>query len=82
MPVYLLLTSAPTLASGRMNARYIREQSLSRLTKLKDKIEKTAFGSGYVCNCVEHDPKRYEFVWSCDNKGINATEADTNHQYG
>ena len=58
------------------------ETSIIRLTKFKDKIEITAFGSGYVCNCVKHDPERYEFVWSCDNKGVNATESDTNHQYG
>ena len=49
---------------------------------LQGNIETTAFGDGYVCNCVDHDPERFEFVWSCDNTPINGNSSDTQHQYG
>ena len=50
------------------------------------KIETIKFGDdfldGYVCNCVDQDPKRFEFVWSCDNTPIVGNSSETQHQYG
>ena len=51
------------------------------ITKIKKKIVTTPVGDGYVCNCVEHDPDQYKFIWSCDNEGVNANASD-HHQYG
>lgn len=56
--------------------------SCIRKEDCEDKLETTPVGDGFVCNCVKHDPLRYGFVWSCDNKGVNLESSDTNHQYG
>ena len=70
-----------THACERHPNDYCRYRCIWR-EECKDKIEMTPVGEGFVCNCVKHDPLRYEFVWSCDNQGVSATTSDENHQYG
>ena len=56
--------------------------SVDLIVWFQGNIQTTILGDGFVCNCVDHDPERFEFVWSCDNSPISGNSSDTEHQYG
>ena len=76
----------PPACNPDTHACYLADDDCSysciRHDECKDNIETTPFGQGFVCNCVKHDPERFEFVWSCNNTAIGVDASVTDHQYG